>query len=107
MSFTHYELLSSGKTIDSYLYCQQLMTLKQEIAQQPPESINTKSGVSHHDNVRPYTTLATRQILKDFVLAPSHSRQPRPSSGAAPPYLKVSRRNFEGYSVNYKLVGST
>jgi len=41
----HYELLPLGKTIDSDLYCQQLMRFKQWIQEKWPELINRKRCV--------------------------------------------------------------
>ncbi|GBP57350.1 Mariner Mos1 transposase [Eumeta japonica] len=61
----YYELLPTGKTINSYLYCQQLMRLKQEVERKRPEVINRKDVVFHHDNARPHTSLATQQILRE------------------------------------------
>ncbi|GBP76075.1 hypothetical protein EVAR_46943_1 [Eumeta japonica] len=42
----HYykELLPPGKTMDSDLYCQQLMRLKQEVEKKRPELINRKGS---------------------------------------------------------------
>ncbi|GBP42968.1 Fatty acyl-CoA reductase wat [Eumeta japonica] len=41
-SFMHYELLPSGKTIHSDLYCQQLMRLEQEVEKKRSELTNRK-----------------------------------------------------------------
>ncbi|GBP77055.1 Mariner Mos1 transposase [Eumeta japonica] len=41
----HYELLPPGKTIDSDLYCLQLMRFKEEVEKKCLESINRKSVV--------------------------------------------------------------
>ncbi|KAA5582484.1 hypothetical protein F3G14_18510, partial [Acinetobacter baumannii] len=60
----HYELLPPGRTIDSELYCEQLMRLKQELkfSQEKAAGINQRRGlVFHHDNTRPHTSLATQQ----------------------------------------------
>jgi len=43
----HYELLPSGQTIDSNLYCQQLERLCQAIERKRPELINRKGVVFH------------------------------------------------------------
>ncbi|GBP59568.1 hypothetical protein EVAR_83287_1 [Eumeta japonica] len=40
-SIIDYELLPPGKTINSYLYYQQLMQLKQEVGKKRPELINS------------------------------------------------------------------
>ncbi|GBP42405.1 Mariner Mos1 transposase [Eumeta japonica] len=63
-SIIHYDLSPSGKTIN--LYRQQLMRLKHVAEQKRSESINTKVVVIPHDNVRLYTSLTTRQILREF-----------------------------------------
>ncbi|GBP50636.1 Mariner Mos1 transposase [Eumeta japonica] len=57
---TYYELLPPGKTINSDLYCQQLMRHKREAEKKQPESINRKSVVFHHVNLRPRTSLAAQ-----------------------------------------------
>jgi len=46
----HYELLPSGQTIDSNLYCQQLEKLCQAIERKWSELINRKGIVFYHDN---------------------------------------------------------
>ncbi|GBP31814.1 hypothetical protein EVAR_81580_1 [Eumeta japonica] len=46
----HYELLPPGKTINSDLYYQQLMILKQEVEKKRPELINRKVVVFHHED---------------------------------------------------------
>ncbi|KAJ0174901.1 hypothetical protein K1T71_010009 [Dendrolimus kikuchii] len=60
----HYELLPPGKTIDSELYCEQLMRLKQKVERKRPELINRRGVVFHHDNSRRHTSLATQQKLR-------------------------------------------
>ena len=60
----HHELLEPGLTINSTVYCQQLMRLKQAIKKKRPELINKKGVVSHHDNARPHISLVTRQKLR-------------------------------------------
>jgi len=59
----HYELLPSGKTIDSTVYCSQLTKLDQAIHKKRPELANRKGVVFHHDNARPHTSLTTRNKL--------------------------------------------
>ncbi|GBP12132.1 Mariner Mos1 transposase [Eumeta japonica] len=60
----YYEFLPQDKTINSDLYCQQLVKLKHEEKKKWPELINRKGVVFHHGNARSYTSLATQQILK-------------------------------------------
>ncbi|KAJ0176797.1 hypothetical protein K1T71_007976 [Dendrolimus kikuchii] len=62
----HYELLPPGRTIDSELYCEQLMRLKQKVERKRPELINRRGMVFHHDNARVHTSLATQQKLREF-----------------------------------------
>ncbi|GBP16774.1 Histone-lysine N-methyltransferase SETMAR [Eumeta japonica] len=66
-----------NNTINSDLYCQQLMRLKQDEEKKGPESINRMGVIFHHDNARPHTSLATQQILKEFswevLMHPPHS----------------------------------
>ncbi|GBP06552.1 Mariner Mos1 transposase [Eumeta japonica] len=59
-------LLPPDKTIDSDLYCHQLMRLKQEVEQKRPDSNNRMGVVFHHDNAGPHTSLATQQLLREF-----------------------------------------
>lgn len=79
----HHELLEPGQTIDSTLYCQQLMRLKQAIQEKRPELINRKGVVFHHDNARPHTSLVTRQKLREFgwevLMHPPYSPDLAPS----------------------------
>lgn len=79
----HYELLPSGKTINSDVYCQQLTRLKQAIDRKRPELANRKGVVFHHDNARPHTSLATRNRLRELgwevLLHPPYSPDLAPS----------------------------
>ncbi|XP_025155140.1 histone-lysine N-methyltransferase SETMAR-like [Harpegnathos saltator] len=80
----HYELLPSGQSLNSDLHCQQLTRLKQAIDEKRPELSNRKGVVFHQDNARLYTSLTTRQKLRELGsevishppcspnLAPSH-----------------------------------
>lgn len=58
-----YELLLSGKTIDSSVYCSQLTKLDEEIREKRSELANRKGVVFHHDNARLHTSLTTRKKL--------------------------------------------
>jgi len=53
----HYELLQSGKTINSVMYCAQLDRLNIAIMKERPELTNRKEVVLHHDNARLHTSL--------------------------------------------------
>ena len=61
----YHELLEPGQTINSTLYFQQLMRLKQAIKKRL-ELINKKGVVFHHDNARPHISLVTRQKLREL-----------------------------------------
>ncbi|CAH2244527.1 jg7678 [Pararge aegeria aegeria] len=79
----HDELLPPGSTIDSELYYEQLMRLKQVVEGKRPELIYKRGVVFHHDNARPYTSLATQQKLREFcwevLMYPPYSPDLTPS----------------------------
>ena len=79
----HHELLGPDQTINSTLYCQQLMRLKQTIQKRRPKLINRKGVVFNHDNVRPHTSLVTRQKLRklgwEVFMHPPYSPDLAPS----------------------------
>jgi len=79
----HHELLQPGQTIDSTVYCQQLMRLKHAIEVKRPEFINRKGVVFHHDNSKPHTSLMTRQKLRELgwevLMHPPYSPDLAPS----------------------------
>ncbi|KAL1139104.1 hypothetical protein AAG570_009164 [Ranatra chinensis] len=60
-----YELLTTNRTINWDVYCDQLDKLNAAIHQNHPELTNRKGIVFHHDNARPHTTLQTRQKLQE------------------------------------------
>jgi len=62
----HYELLQSGETIISVLYCEQLNPLKEAIQKEHPELTHRKGVVFHHDNAQPRTSLMTRNKLTEL-----------------------------------------
>jgi len=79
----YHELLLSGKTIDSTVYCSQLTKLDQAIRKKRPELVNRKGVVFHHDNARPHTSLTTRNKLLtlgwDVLPHPTYSPDLAPS----------------------------
>jgi len=58
-------VLPHGLTINLKLYCSQLDRLQEAIKEKQPELINRK-GVVFHYNVRPHTSLMTRQKLREL-----------------------------------------
>ena len=54
----HYDLLLHGQTINSNVYYQRLERLRQSIERKRLKLIDRKGFVFHHDNARPYTSLA-------------------------------------------------
>ncbi|XP_018306549.1 histone-lysine N-methyltransferase SETMAR-like [Mycetomoellerius zeteki] len=81
--------------VDSDLYCQQLMRLKQSIQEKRPELINRKDIVFHHDYTQwPYMSSMTRQKLKELgwevLMHPPCSLDLAPSDY----YLFQSLQNF-------------
>ena len=79
----HHELLASGQTINSTLYCQR------------PELINKKGVVFHHNNARPYISLVTRQKLRELgwevLMHPPYSPDLAPSDYHLVRSLKISQ----------------
>ncbi|GBP40029.1 Histone-lysine N-methyltransferase SETMAR [Eumeta japonica] len=64
----HYELLPPGKTINSDLYCQQLMRHEQEVEKKRRQLINKKSVIFHYDNARPHTPLEPLNKHKESLV---------------------------------------
>ncbi|XP_076381130.1 histone-lysine N-methyltransferase SETMAR-like [Megalopta genalis] len=62
----YFEVLPSNQTINSDVYCQQLMKLEEAIKVKRPKLANHKGIVFHHDNARPHTSLATRTKLLEL-----------------------------------------
>lgn len=62
----YFELLPRNQTINSDVYCQQLMKLDEAIKEKRSELANRKGIVFHHDNARPHTSLVTRRKLLEL-----------------------------------------
>lgn len=62
----YFELLPNNLTINSDVYCQQLVKLEEAIKEKRPELANRKGIMFHHDNARPHTSLATRTKLLEL-----------------------------------------
>jgi len=83
MEIVHYELLQSGETINSVLYCAQLDRLNEAIQKEWPKLANRKGVVFHHDNVQPRTSLMTRNKFTslgwEVLMHPRYSPNLAPS----------------------------
>ena len=53
----YFELLPKNQTINSNVYCRQLMKLDKEIKKKWPELATRKGVIFHQDNARLYTTV--------------------------------------------------
>ena len=73
----YFELLPRNQTINSNVYCRQLMKLGKEIKEKRPEMGTRKGVIFHQDNARPHTSLVTRKKLLELgwevMPRPSHS----------------------------------
>ncbi|KAG9429776.1 Ammar1 transposase [Apis mellifera carnica] len=61
----YFELLPFNR-INSVVYIEQLTKLNNAVEEKRPELTNRKGVVFYHDNVRPYTSLVTRQKLLEL-----------------------------------------
>ncbi|GFU57477.1 histone-lysine N-methyltransferase SETMAR [Trichonephila clavipes] len=79
----NYELLPYGQTLNSDLYCQQLDCVKLAIDQKRSELANRRGVVFHQNNVRPHTSVVTRQNLWqlgwEILMHPPYSPELAPS----------------------------
>ena len=62
----YFELLPMGQTINSVVYCIQLIHLKAAVATKRPELSNRWGVTFQHDKATPHKSLATRQKLAEF-----------------------------------------
>ena len=62
----YFELLPRNQTINSNVYCHQLMKLDKEIKVKQPEVPTRKGGIFHQDNLRPHTSLVNRKKLLEL-----------------------------------------
>ena len=62
----YFELLPRNQTINSNVYCRQLMKLEKEIKEKRTELSSRKSIIFHQDNARPHTSLVTRKKLLEL-----------------------------------------
>ena len=59
--FIYFELLARNQTINSNVYCRQLIKLNKEIKEKRPELATSKGVIFHQYNARPHTSLVTRK----------------------------------------------
>ncbi|KAF2351016.1 Myc-type basic helix-loop-helix (bHLH) domain [Trinorchestia longiramus] len=57
--------MGDNQTI-SEVYCQQLTRLKAVLQEKLPSLINRKGVILHHDNARPHTSRATKNLIEEF-----------------------------------------
>ena len=57
----YFELLPRNQTINSNVYCRQLVKLDKEIKEKQPDLASRKGIIFHQDNARPHTSVATRK----------------------------------------------
>ena len=62
----YFELLPRNQSINSNVYCCQLMKLDKEMKEKRPELATCKDVILHQDNARPYTSLVTRKKLLEL-----------------------------------------
>ena len=62
----YYGLLLNNRTINSDVYCQQLLKLEEVIKEKRSELGNRKGIVFHHDNAKPHRSLATHTKLLEL-----------------------------------------
>ena len=65
-SIVYFELLPRNQTINSNVYCRQLMKLDKEIKEKRPELARRKGVIFHQDNARSHTSLFTRTKLLEL-----------------------------------------
>ena len=59
----YFELLPRNQTINSNIYCRQIMKLDKEMKEKRPELETCKGAIFHQDNARSHTSLVTRKKL--------------------------------------------
>ena len=62
----YFELLPRNQTINSNVYCRQLMKLDKEMKEKRPEEATRKGVIFYQDNPRPHTSLVTRKKLLEL-----------------------------------------
>ena len=62
----YFEPFPNNRTINSDVYCQQLVKLEEAIKERRAELANRKGIVFHHDNARPHTSFVIRTQLLEI-----------------------------------------
>ena len=62
----YFEMLPRNQTINSNVYCRQLMILDKKIKEKWPELETRKGVIFHQDNARPHTSLVTCKKLLEL-----------------------------------------
>ena len=62
----YFELLPRNRTINSNVYCRELMKLDKEIKEKRQELATRKSVIFHQDKARPHTSLVPRKKLLEL-----------------------------------------
>ena len=97
----YFKLLSRNQTINSNVYCRQLMKLDKEIKGRRPELATRKGVIFYQDNARPHTSLVNRKKLLDLgwevMPHPPHSPDLAPSDYRLFLSLQnhLNRKNFD------------
>ena len=97
----YFELLPRNQTINSNVYCRQLMKLDKEIKRKRRELATRKGVIFHQDNARPHTSLVTRKKLLELgwevMPLPSYSLDLAPSDYHLFPSLEnhLNGRTFD------------
>ena len=62
----YFEFLNSNETIDSTLYSQQLISLKDSLIKKRPSLVNRKEIFLLHDNSKPHKSKITEETIEDL-----------------------------------------
>ena len=89
-----FDLLPNNRTINSDVYCQQLVKLEEVNKEKGPEMANREGIVFHHDNFRPHTSLATRTKLLELGCKVMSHPPYSPDLASSDYYLFRNLQNF-------------
>ena len=101
----YFELLPRNQTINSNVYCRQLMKLDKETKEKRPKLATRKGVIFHQDNARPLTSLLTRKKLLELgwevMSHPPHNPDITPSDYhySFIPYIS---KPFESKNIRFK-----